>query len=72
MCEDLDLYLKLILPLGLLAIVGIAAFDLFRLRLIIREKENLVRHLGEDLATWRRRAITAESMIHDQDIGGAP
>jgi len=35
-----------------------------------RELEILVRHLGEELATFRRRAIAAEAQL--KDSGGAP
>ncbi len=35
-----------------------------------RELETLVRHLGEELATFRRRAISAEAQL--KDAGHAP
>lgn len=35
-----------------------------------RELETLVRHLGEELATFRRRAIAAEAQL--RDAGHAP
>jgi len=35
-----------------------------------RELESLVRHLGEELATYRRRAVHAETQIKEQ--GTAP
>ena len=31
-----------------------------------RELETLVRHLGEELAAWRRRAIQAETQLKEQ------
>jgi hypothetical protein len=31
----------------------------------LRELEEVLRHLAEELATWRRRALTAESRVSD-------
>jgi uncharacterized protein involved in exopolysaccharide biosynthesis len=36
-----------------------------------RELETLVRHLGEELAAWRRRAIHAEAQLKEQPAGRA-
>ena len=35
-----------------------------------RELETLVRHLGEDLAVYRRRAVQAETQLKDPPSGG--
>ena len=35
-----------------------------------RELETLVRHLGEELAAWRRRATQAEAQLKEQPSGG--
>ncbi len=32
----------------------------------LRELEDVLRHLAQELAAWRRRALTAESRIADQ------
>jgi len=37
-----------------------------------RELEMLVRHLGEELAAFRRRAIAAEASLKDGTHGAAP
>jgi len=34
-----------------------------------RELETLVRHLGEELAAWRRRAMQAETQLKEQPSG---
>lgn len=36
-----------------------------------RELETLVRHLGEELATFRRRAIAAEAQLKDASHGSS-
>jgi hypothetical protein len=42
----------------------------------LRELEDVLRHLAQELAAWRRRALTAEGRIADQaregDEEGAP
>lgn len=35
-----------------------------------RELETLVRHLGEELAVYRRRAVQAETQLKEQPSGG--
>lgn len=35
-----------------------------------RELETLVRHLGEELAAYRRRAVEAETQLKEQPSGG--
>ncbi len=38
----------------------------------LRELEEVLRHLGEELASWRRRALTAEGRVsdHSRATGG--
>jgi predicted nucleic acid-binding Zn-ribbon protein len=41
----------------------------------LRELEDVLRHLAQELAAWRRRALTAESLIadaRDRGEGGPP
>jgi len=42
----------------------------------LRELEDVLRHLAQELSAWRRRALTAESRMADQareaGAGGAP
>ena len=37
-----------------------------------RELELLVRHLGDELASFRRRALTAEARLKSIEMGGGP
>ncbi len=41
-------------------------------RIALAEIEELVRALGEELATWRRRCLRAEAEVQDHRSRGAP
>ncbi len=38
----------------------------------LRELEDVLRHLAEELASWRRRALSAEGRLTDQARGAGP
>lgn len=40
--------------------------------LAFRELEQTVRHLADELASFRRRALTAEGRLRDIEVAGAP
>jgi hypothetical protein len=41
-------------------------------RIAFRELEVLIRHLGDELASFRRRAIQAETQLRTLDVRGGP
>jgi hypothetical protein len=41
-------------------------------RIAFRELEVLIRHLGDELASFRRRAMQAETQLRTFDVGGGP
>jgi hypothetical protein len=41
-------------------------------RIAFRELEVLIRHLGDELASFRRRALQAETQLRALDAGGGP
>ncbi len=41
-------------------------------RIAFRELEVLIRHLGDELANFRRRALQAETQLRALDVGGGP
>lgn len=41
-------------------------------RTAFRELEVLIRHLGDELASFRRRALQAETQLRAFDVGGGP
>ncbi len=38
----------------------------------LRELEEVLRHLAEELASWRRRALSAEARVTDQERSAGP
>ena len=40
--------------------------------LAFRELEQLVRHLGDELAGFRRRALVAEARVRELEVEGSP
>lgn len=41
-------------------------------RIALRELEVLIRHLGDELASFRRRALQAETQLRAFDVRGGP